>query len=118
MFFKADALDSKDQESNTESRDTEQENRPLEGFYEELPLAKEVVVCNSVSVSVRKHPDTAKSLLYMETDLSGEVVVHWGVCRDDAKIWEVPASPYPPNTVIFKDNALRTVLEVGILLFL
>ncbi|XP_024021365.1 alpha-amylase 3, chloroplastic isoform X3 [Morus notabilis] len=106
-----EALDSKDQESNTESRDTEQENRPLEGFYEELPLAKEVVVCNSVSVSVRKHPDTAKSLLYMETDLSGEVVVHWGVCRDDAKNWEVPASPYPPNTVIFKDKALRTVLE-------
>lgn len=110
MFLKEDALDSKNQESSTESRVPQRENR-LEGFYEELPIAKEVAVCNSVSVSVRKCPDTAKSLLYMETDLSGNVVVHWGVCRDDAKNWEIPASPYPPNTVIFKGKALQTLLE-------
>lgn len=117
MFVREEALYSKNQESSTESRVPQRENR-LEEFYEELPIAKEVAVCNSVSVSVRKCPDTAKSLLYMETDLSGNVVVHWGVCRDDAKNWEVPASPYPPNTVIFKGRALRTLLEVGILLFL
>ncbi|GMN20622.1 hypothetical protein TIFTF001_043132 [Ficus carica] len=110
MFLKENALDSKNQETSTKSRVPQRENR-LEGFYEELPIAKEVAVCNWVSVSVRKCPDTAKSLLYMETDLSGNVVVHWGVCRDDAKNWEVPVSPYPPNTVIFKGKALRTLLE-------
>ncbi|POO00017.1 Glycoside hydrolase [Trema orientale] len=111
MFLKSEESDFKDQDSNSESRDPGQENRTLEGFYEELPIAKVVACHNSVTVSVRKCPDTAKTLLYMETDLLGDVVVHWGVCRDDAKNWEVPASPYPPDTVIFKDKALRTRLQ-------
>ncbi|KAL5553930.1 hypothetical protein UlMin_041331 [Ulmus minor] len=113
MFFKSEELESKDQESSTESRDPGQEKRSLEGFYEEVPIAKEVAVCNSVTVSVRKCPDTAKSLLYLETDLPGDVIVHWGVCRDDAKNWEIPASAsaYPPDTIVFKDKALRTLLQ-------
>lgn len=118
MFLKDEDLDSEDQDSNTESRDPGQENRTLEGFYEELPIAKAVVVQNSVTVSVRKCPDTAKSLLRMETDLLGDVVVHWGVCRDDAKNWEIPAAPYPPDTVIFKNKALRTLLQVEMVLLL
>ena len=116
VFWKAETLDSKDEEKRT--LDPGQEKRTLEGFYEELPIAKKVAVNNSVSISVRKCPDTAKSLLYMETDLLGDVVVHWGVCRDDAKNWELPASPYPPDTVIFKAKALRTLLQVEMLLSL
>lgn len=84
----------------------------LEGFYEELPLVKEVPIHNSVSVSVRNCPDTAKTLLYLETDLPGDVVVHWGVCRDGSKTWEIPAAPQPPETKVFKNKALRTLLQV------
>lgn len=78
-----------------------------------MAIAKEVAVYNSVTVSVKKCPETAKNLLYLETDLPRDVVVHWGVCRDDAKKWEIPAAPHPPDTVIFKDKALRTLLQVG-----
>lgn len=65
-----------------------------------------------MSVSVRQCPDTAKNILYLETDLPGDVVVHWGVCRDDAKNWEIPAAPHPPETTVFKNKALRTLLKV------
>lgn len=75
-------------------------------------IAKEVSVYNKVSVSVKKCPETAKNLLYLETDLLPDVVVHWGVCRDNSKKWEIPAAPHPPDTVVFKDKALRTLLQV------
>lgn len=75
-------------------------------------IAKEVSVCNKVSVSVKKCPETAKNLLYLETDLLPDVVLHWGVCQDNSKKWEIPAAPYPPDTVVFKDKALRTLLQV------
>lgn len=111
MFLKTEeALDSVD-----EVGEPEPDNSPLEGFQEELPIAKEVAVCNSITVSVRKCPDTANSVLYMETDLPGNVIIHWGVCRDDANKWEIPDST-PPYTLIFKDKALRTLLQVEMLL--
>lgn len=75
-------------------------------------ITKEVAVFNKVSVSVKKCPETTKNLLYLETDLPRDVVVHWGVCRDDAQKWEIPAYPHPPDTVVFKDRALRTLLQV------
>lgn len=116
IFIKKESLDSKDEDSSTKSSDPVKEKKTLEGFYEEISIAKKVDVHNSITVSVRKCPDTAKILLHMETDMLGTVVAHWGVCRDDAKNWELPASPYPPDTVIFKDKALRTLLQVEILL--
>nr|AHI58937.1 alpha-amylase 3 [Boehmeria nivea] len=105
MFLKTKALGSED-----EAGEPGQDNSPVEGFQEELPIVKEVAVCNSVTVTVRKCPDTANSLLYMETDLPGNVIIHWGVCRDDANKWEIPDST-PPYTLVFKDKALRTLLQ-------
>ncbi|THF98259.1 hypothetical protein TEA_005526 [Camellia sinensis var. sinensis] len=82
-------------EDSSESRYPNQKNKSLEGFYEEHSIVREVLISNSVTVSVRKCPEMAKNLLYMETDLPGDVVVHWGVCKDDGKKWEIPAEPYP-----------------------
>lgn len=92
-------------------------NRRLEGFYEELPLVKKVPVCNTLTVTVRKSPESAKKLVYLETDLPGDVVVHWGVCRDGNKKWELLAAPLPPDTEIFKNKALRTRLQVWNLIY-
>ncbi|KAK0573163.1 hypothetical protein LWI29_003824 [Acer saccharum] len=111
MFLKAEASHSKVQDSSSEAGKPKHENRHLEGFYEEQPIAKAVVFHNSVSVSARKCPETAKNIMYLETDLPGDVVAHWGVCRDDAKNWEVPAPPHPPETTVFKNKALRTLLQ-------
>ncbi|XP_028792557.1 alpha-amylase 3, chloroplastic isoform X2 [Neltuma alba] len=98
-------------ENRSQSRVPEQENHQLEGFYVELPVTKEVSVNNSMSVSVRKCSETAKNILYLETDLPGDIVLHWGVCRDDARRWEVPPAPHPPETEVFKDRALRTKFQ-------
>ncbi|XP_021722967.1 alpha-amylase 3, chloroplastic-like [Chenopodium quinoa] len=86
-------------------------NRILEGFYEEQPIVKEVPVSNSLFVSARKCSETDKNIVFLETDLSGDVVVHWGACRDNPMKWEVPEAPHPPNTEVFKDKALRTKLQ-------
>lgn len=101
MVLKADA-----------SYDSKNENRRLEGFYEVQPIVKEVSVSNMVNVAIRKFPDAANIVLHLETDIPGDVVVHWGVCRDDAKTWEIPAVPYPPETDVFRNKALRTLLQV------
>ncbi|TYI93451.1 hypothetical protein E1A91_D02G137100v1 [Gossypium mustelinum] len=93
------------------SCDSKNENRRLEGFYEEQPIVKEVSVGNMVNVAIRKFPDAANIVLHLETDIPGDVVVHWGVCRDDAKTWEIPAVPYPPETTVFRNKALRTLLQ-------
>ncbi|KAK8484351.1 hypothetical protein V6N11_049625 [Hibiscus sabdariffa] len=97
--------------NNNESKDSKNKNRHLEGFYEELSIVKEVSVGNLVSVAVRKSLETSKLVLHLETDVPGNVVVHWGICRDDAKRWEIPAAPYPPETTLFKNKALRTLLQ-------
>lgn len=104
------------QDDSSESRDPKQENNQLEGFYVEMPITKEVPINNSISVSIKKcfELEMVKNLLYFETDLSGDIVLHWGVCRDDSRRWEVPPSPHPPETVAFKDKALRTRLQVQI----
>lgn len=98
-------------EDSSESRYPNQKKKSLEGFYEEHSIVREVLISNSVTVSVRKCPEMAKNLLYMETDLPGDVVVHWGVCKDDGKKWEIPAEPYPAETIVFKNKALRTLLK-------
>jgi alpha-amylase len=113
LFLKVEASQTNGAGSSTDdSRDLKQESRSLEGFNEEQPIAKQVAIDKSVTVCVKKCPETAKNLLYVETDLSGDVVIHWGVCRDDTKKWEIPAAPHPPDTIAFKDKALRTRLQV------
>ncbi|CAI9761779.1 unnamed protein product [Fraxinus pennsylvanica] len=87
------------------------QKRGLQGFYEEQAVVKEILVDNSVCVSVRHCLEKAKNLLYIETDLPGDVIVHWGICKDESKTWEIPPEPYPPETNRSKDKALRTLLE-------
>lgn len=96
----------------SQSKDPNGQVRLLEGFYEEHSIVKETFNDNSLVVSVRKCHKTFKHLLQVETDLPGNVVVHWGVCRDDSRNWEIPVGPYPPNTTEFKKKALRTLLQV------
>ncbi|EEF42189.1 alpha-amylase 3, chloroplastic [Ricinus communis] len=111
MLLKTETLPSKDEDNNSETKDVKQDSGQLKGFYEEQPITKQVTIQNSATVSVTKCPKTAKYLLYLETDLPGEVVLHWGVCRDDAKNWEIPSSPHPPETTVFKNKALQTMLQ-------
>ncbi|XP_023928051.2 alpha-amylase 3, chloroplastic isoform X1 [Quercus suber] len=111
LILKGEASTTTGPDNSTNSRDPKQESRSLERFYVEQPIAKQVPVDNTVTVSVRKCPETAKNHLHVETDLPGDVVIHWGVCLDGAKKWEIPAAPYPPETIAFKDKALRTRLQ-------
>ncbi|KAK7348567.1 hypothetical protein VNO80_23125 [Phaseolus coccineus] len=111
ILLKSDATHDKVQDGNTGSRNTKVENSQLEGFYVELPITKEIIVNNSISVSIRKCSETAKNNLYLETDIPGDILLHWGVCRDDLRWWEIPPTPHPPETIAFKDRALRTKLQ-------
>ncbi|KAK7250465.1 hypothetical protein RIF29_32921 [Crotalaria pallida] len=111
ILLKSEETNNKVQDKSSVSKDPKQENRQVEGFYVELPITKEVTVNNSISVSIRKSPEAVKNLLCIETDISGDIVLHWGVCRDDSRRWEVPPAPHPPETVAFKDRALRTRLQ-------
>ncbi|CAA0834706.1 Alpha-amylase 3- chloroplastic [Striga hermonthica] len=85
--------------------------RPLQGFYEEQSVFKEVSTDNSMSVSVRYDLESAKHVLHIETDLPEDVIIHWGVCKDEGRNWEIPPEPYPPETINFKNKALRTLLQ-------
>ncbi|XP_057482470.1 alpha-amylase 3, chloroplastic-like isoform X2 [Actinidia eriantha] len=98
-------------EDSSESRDPSKKTKRLEGFYEEHSIVREVLINNLVNVSARKCPKTAKYLLHIETDIPGDVVIHWGVCKDDGEKWEIPAKPYPAETIAFKNKALRTLLK-------
>ncbi|CAA3022656.1 alpha-amylase 3, chloroplastic [Olea europaea subsp. europaea] len=106
MLLKPEAANSKE-----DIGELSVQKRGLQGFYEEQAVVKEILVDNLVSVSVRHCLETAKNLLYIETDLPGDVIVHWGICKDDGKTWEIPSEPYPPETSMFKDKALRTLLQ-------
>ncbi|KAG6429675.1 hypothetical protein SASPL_107727 [Salvia splendens] len=85
--------------------------RPLQGFYVEQSVFKEICIDNSMSVSVSHCTEKAKNVVRIETDLPGDVVAHWGVWRDEGKNWEVPVEPYPPETITFKNKALQTRLQ-------
>lgn len=82
-----------------------------------MPISKHVAGDNSVSVTARKCPETSKNIVSIETDLPGDVTVHWGVCKNGSKKWEIPAEPYPEETSLFKNKALRTRLQVTIEVF-
>lgn len=91
-----------------DSKDTMQQGP---GFYEEFSISKEHFVQNSMTVVVKKSDETNKNLVHIDTDVPGDVVVHWGVCRDNSKQWEVPSTPHPPSTTIFRKKALQTLLQ-------
>lgn len=111
VILDSEATNDKVQDSSSESESPKKENSQVEGFNVELPLTKEVTVNNSISVSVRKCSETAKNILDLETDIPGNIFLHWGVCRDDLRSWEAPPAPHPPQTVAYKDTVLRTQLK-------
>ncbi|KAK4481620.1 hypothetical protein RD792_012524, partial [Penstemon davidsonii] len=94
-----------------DTRESKLRKSPLQGFYEEHSVFKETITDNSLSVSVKHCLEKTINILQIETDLPGDVVVHWGVCKDEGKTWEIPTEPYPPETSMFKNKALRTLLQ-------
>lgn len=112
MLLKSEVDHTKGENGSNGSSEPREKTRCLAGFYEEHVIVKETLVDNSVTVSVKEYPETAKNLLQIDTDLPGDVLIHWGVCRDEGKNWELPAKPYPTETTIFKNKALRTSLQV------
>lgn len=111
-LVESEATEDKAHENNSESENPKEGSSQVKSFYVELPVTKEVTVNNSISVSIKKCLKTAKNLLDLETDVPGDILLHWGVCRDDLRKWEAPPAPHPPETVAFKDKALRTQLKV------
>ncbi|OVA09069.1 Alpha amylase [Macleaya cordata] len=112
MLLKEEGARPKVQEKIGDAEEPKKQNRHLEAFYEDYSISKEFPVENVMTVSVKKCPENDKNLVHLETDLHGDVVVHWGVCRDSDKIWEIPEAPHPPKTTVFKKKALRTVLQL------
>ena len=81
-------------------------------FYEEYPILKSEYFEHFVSVAVTENSETDKSLVEFYTDITGDVIIHWGVCKGNTMTWEIPPEPHPPNTKIFRQKALQTLLEV------
>ncbi|XP_076939237.1 alpha-amylase 3, chloroplastic-like, partial [Bidens hawaiensis] len=102
-----------------QSEDTHSENEnntgdskeSVKSFYIEHPVVQETVVENSMTVYIKRCSKTSNYLVNMETDIPDDVIVHWGVSKDESKKWEIPSGPYPANTLLFKNKALRTPLQ-------
>nr|XP_043638843.1 alpha-amylase 3, chloroplastic [Erigeron canadensis] len=88
-----------------------QQKKILESFCEEHSIVKETLVENSMNVYMKKGSDASNHLVHIETDILDDVIVHWGICKDESKKWEIPSGPYPDNTTVFKNKALRTQLQ-------
>ncbi|KAK1437766.1 hypothetical protein QVD17_03564 [Tagetes erecta] len=82
----------------------------VKSFFEEHPIVKETVVESSMNVYIKRCSKTSKHLVNIETDIPDDVIVHWGISKDESKKWEIPSGPYPANTYLFKNKALRTQL--------
>ncbi|KAK2989764.1 hypothetical protein RJ640_012704 [Escallonia rubra] len=111
MLLNSEGAQYDGEDGTNDLREPTQQKRGLEGFYEEHYIIKESLIDSSVSVSVSRSPETAKNSLLIETDLPGDIVVHWGVCKDEGKRWEIPAEPYQAETIVFKNKAMRTLLQ-------
>lgn len=112
--LKQDESSAEVQKKSKSSSDSTKERKGLQEFYEEMPISKRVADDNSVSVTARKCSETSKNIVSIETDLPGDVTVHWGVCKNGSKKWEIPSEPYPEDTSLFKNKALRTRLQVRV----
>uniref|UniRef100_A0A1J3EJK5 alpha-amylase n=1 Tax=Noccaea caerulescens TaxID=107243 RepID=A0A1J3EJK5_NOCCA len=111
IILESDEPGAEVQEKSKSSSDVTKERKGLEEFYEEMPISKHVADEKSVTVTARKCPETSKNIVTIETDLPGDVTVHWGVCKNGSKKWEIPEKPYPEETSLFKNKALRTRLQ-------
>ncbi|KAL5219930.1 hypothetical protein ABZP36_024643 [Zizania latifolia] len=86
-------------------------DKGISGFYEEYPILKSVYAQNFVTATVREINGTNKHNVEFDTDIPGEVIIHWGVCKDNTMTWEIPPEPHPPTTKIFRQKALQTLLQ-------
>ncbi|KAG8077725.1 hypothetical protein GUJ93_ZPchr0007g5373 [Zizania palustris] len=86
-------------------------DKGISGFYEEYPILKSVYAQNFVTVTVRETNGTNKHNVEFDTDIPGDVIIHWGVCKDNTMTWEIPPEPHPPTTKIFRQKALQTLLQ-------
>ncbi|XP_068634357.1 alpha-amylase 3, chloroplastic-like [Aristolochia californica] len=112
IMFNPEGSRSKAEDNAGEAKSPKQQNQHLEGFYEEYSILKEEPVTNFLTVSIQRSVDVLKNLVHFDTDLPGEVVVHWGVSRvRDTEDWEIPDGPHPPGTKSFRKKALQTVLQ-------
>ncbi|KAG6508698.1 hypothetical protein ZIOFF_034078 [Zingiber officinale] len=109
MLLKAEGSTSKQKYS----KDTKilKHDRIIARFNKEFPILKEEFVSNFMTVSLTRSEDTHQKFVQFDTDLPGDVVVHWGVCKADGRKWEIPTTPHPPRTKIFRQKALQTVLQ-------
>eukprot|EP00268_Persea_americana_P024149 TRINITY_DN23634_c0_g1_i1.p1 TRINITY_DN23634_c0_g1~~TRINITY_DN23634_c0_g1_i1.p1 ORF type:complete len:925 (-),score=187.89 TRINITY_DN23634_c0_g1_i1:415-3189(-) len=94
-----------------DAKESQLQNKHVEGFYEECSFLKEELVQSFVTVSVTNNLKEDNTFVRFDTDLPGDVVVHWGVCRDGTKTWEIPPAPHPPETKVFRNKALQTLLK-------
>ena len=109
--FQSKDTQSEDENKNGNLKESVQQKISLESFCEEHSIVKETSVTNSMSVYMKKSLEASNHLVHIETDIPGDVIVHWGVCKDESKKWEIPSEPFPVNTSIFKNKALRTLLQ-------
>ncbi|MQL90766.1 hypothetical protein Taro_023367 [Colocasia esculenta] len=105
LLLKADESTAK-VEKNVKER-----SRVVEGYYKEYPILKEEPVQNFMTINVRRSDELQKNIVLFDTDIPGDVVVHWGVCRDGSTRWEFPTTPHPKGTKVFRGKALRTLLQ-------
>uniref|UniRef100_A0ACD5VGE7 Uncharacterized protein n=1 Tax=Avena sativa TaxID=4498 RepID=A0ACD5VGE7_AVESA len=99
------------QQKETVSEDKGPNRKCISQFYGEYPILKPEYVENSVSVTVTENSETDKSRVEFDTDITGDVIIHWGVCKGNTMTWEIPPEPHPPKTKIFRKKALQTLLE-------
>ncbi|KAM0903723.1 hypothetical protein ACQ4PT_018488 [Festuca glaucescens] len=102
--------------SNSQPKETVPEDKGpnrkcISQFYGEYPILKSEYVENSVSVTVTENSKTDKNRVEFDTDITGDVIIHWGVCKGNTMTWEIPPEPHPPKTKIFRQKALQTLLE-------
>lgn len=105
-------LQSEGKNESDDLKESIQQKRSLQSFYEEHYIVKETPLDNSMNVYMKRGSEASSNLLHIETDIPGDVIVHWGVCKDESKKWEIPAGPYPANTSVYKNKALRTQLPI------
>ncbi|XP_028556674.1 alpha-amylase 3, chloroplastic isoform X2 [Dendrobium catenatum] len=110
FLLKPDVSHSKDEGSNPDILDPLRNRIRISDFYEEYALITEEFVLNTVTVTVISSEED-KNLVYFDTDMPGDVIIHWGVCRNDIKNWEIPPAPFPPSSKIFRQKALQTLLK-------
>lgn len=112
MFLKPKESLPQTLQNGSEIEDANTSNQIGDGVCKEYKLSKENVLKNVLRVSVQKNTEEKLTLVSFDTDLPGDVVLHWGVCKDDSKRWEIlHQGEYPSDTIVFRRRALQTTFQ-------